>query len=216
MAVAASPLPSRLYVICDAEVSGRAGWTLADFVAACLDGGATVLQLRVKHVPSGDFLDYATAIVRRAEAARAIVIVNDRADIARLSGAAGVHVGQDDLSPVQVRTLVGPDAIVGLSTHTADQLDAALREPVNYVAVGPVFGTATKETGYESIGLEAVRAATRLAAARRMPLVAIGGITIDRARSVIDAGAQAVAVISDLLATGDPAGRVCRFLRELR
>lgn len=214
--MAFSPLPSRLYVICDAEVCVRAGWMLADFVAACLDGGATVLQLRAKHVPSGDFLDDATAIVRRAEAARAIVIVNDRADIARLSGAAGVHVGQDDLSPVQVRTLVGPDAIVGLSTHTADQLDAALREPASYVAVGPVFETATKETGYESMGLEAVRAAARLAAARRMALVAVGGITIDRARAVIDAGAQSVAVISDLLATGDPAGRVRQFLRELR
>jgi thiamine-phosphate pyrophosphorylase len=208
-------LPSPLYVLCDADVCARAGWTLPDFALACLDGGATLLQLRAKRLPSGPFFDQATAIVRRAEEARATVIVNDRADLARLAGAAGVHVGQDDLSPAQARTLVGPDAIVGLSTHTADQLDAALREPVSYVAVGPVFGTVTKDTGYETIGLEAVRAAAARAAAQGMPLVAIGGITLDRARAVIDAGAQSVAVISDLLVTGDPRSRVSEFLVRL-
>jgi thiamine-phosphate pyrophosphorylase len=208
-------LPSPLYVICDADVCARAGWTLPDFAFACLDGGATLLQLRAKRLASGPFFDQATAVVRRADAARATVIVNDRADLARLSGAAGVHVGQDDLSAAQARALVGPDAIVGLSTHTADQLDAALREPVSYVAMGPVFGTVTKDTGYETIGLEAVRVAAARAAAHGMPLVAIGGITLARARAVIDAGAQSVAVISDLLVMGDPRSRVREFLDKL-
>ena len=148
----------------------------------------------------------------RASASGATVIVNDRADIARLSGAAGVHVGQDDLAPAQVRGLLGPDAIVGLSTHTTEQLDRALREPVDYVAVGPVFGTATKATGYEPIGVELVRTAAARCAARNVPLVAIGGITRDRAQEVLAAGARSVAVISDILANGDPAARVRDFL----
>jgi thiamine-phosphate pyrophosphorylase len=139
-----------------------------------------------------------------------MVIVNDRADIARLSGAAGVHVGQDDLTPAHVRAVVGPAAIVGLSTHTPGQIDRAAQEPVDYLAVGPVFGTDTKATGYAPIGIEAVRRAA--ASTRGRPLVAIGGITRARARSVLDAGAGAVAVISDLLEGGDPAARVREFL----
>ena len=89
-----------------------------------------------------------------AHRANAIVIVNDRADIARLSGADGVHVGQDDLPPAPVRRVVGADAIVGLSTHTPEQVDAAVREPVTYIAIGPVFSTDTKATGYGTLGLE--------------------------------------------------------------
>ena len=138
--------------------------------------------------------------------------MNDRADIARLSGAAGVHVGQDDLAPAQVRGILGPDAIIGLSTHTVGQLDRALREPIDYVAVGPVYGTGTKATGYEPIGVEAVRAAAARCAPRNVPLVAIGGITRDRAPEVLAAGARSVAVISDLFAGGDPAARVREFL----
>jgi thiamine-phosphate pyrophosphorylase len=141
-----------------------------------------------------------------------MVIINDRADIARLSGAAGVHVGQDDLTPAQVRAVVGRDAIVGKSTHTVEQLERALQEPVDYVAVGPVFGTATKATGYEPLGIETLRAAATRAAARRIPLVAIGGISRDRVKSVLDAGASSAAVISDLLTGGDPATRVREFL----
>ena len=138
--------------------------------------------------------------------------MNDRADIARLSGAAGVHVGQDDLSPAQVRSILGADAIVGLSTHTTEQLDRALREPIDYVAIGPVFGTGTKATGYEPIGVQSVRTAAATCGAQDVPLVAIGGITRDRAREVLAAGARSVAVISDLFAGGDPAARVREFL----
>ena len=144
-----------------------------------------------------------------------MVIVNDRADIARLSGADGVHVGQDDLSPSAVRKVIGADAVVGVSTHTMEQLERALDEPVSYVAIGPVFGTKTKKTGYDAIGLERVADAARRASGRGLPLVAIGGITLEHAPSVIAAGAAAVAVIGDLLATADPEGRTSSFLRVI-
>lgn len=139
------------------------------------------------------------------------MIVNDRADLARLSGAAGVHVGQDDLPPAAARGLLGPGAIIGYSTHSVRQIAQALREPVSYIAIGPVFGTRTKDTGYEAVGLDMVRAAR--AAAGDMPVVAIGGITLATAASVLAAGATSVAVISDLLAGGDPAARVASYNR---
>jgi thiamine-phosphate pyrophosphorylase len=204
-----------LYVVCDAGVCARAGWTIGDFVAACFDGGVRTVQLRAKHMAGRPFLDAARDVVARAAAYRALVIVNDRADIARLASAGGVHVGQDDLSPAAVRALVGPPVAIGLSTHTEVQIQAALNEPIDYVAIGPVFGTATKDTGYEPVGLAGVTAAVERTAARRLPVVAIGGITLDRASAVIRAGAGAVAVISDLLATGDPASRVREYLTAL-
>jgi thiamine-phosphate pyrophosphorylase len=166
-------------------------------------------------MPGGELLDTASAIVDLARPSGAIVIVNDRADIARLAGAAGVHVGQEDLAPRAVRGIVGAAAIVGLSTHTVDQLDAAVEEPISYVAVGPVFGTTTKATGYEAIGLAMVREAARRASARGLPLVAVGGITLERAVSVIEAGAASVAVISDLLATSDPEAQTRDFLHRI-
>jgi len=184
---------------------------VADLANAFLDGGARFLQLRAKSMPGADLLDAATRIVRAAHARGARVVINDRADIAMLSGADGVHVGQDDLAPAAVRRIVGADAIVGLSTHTVDQLARAADQPVSYLAIGPVFGTTSKDTGYNAVGLDMVREASRRAAARGVPLVAIGGITLDRALAVIEAGAASVAVIGDLLSTGDPAKRTREF-----
>jgi thiamine-phosphate pyrophosphorylase len=148
-----------------------------------------------------------------AAAGRAAVVVNDRADVARLCGASAVHVGQDDLSPADARAIVGPGVAIGFSTHTLEQVQAALREPVDYIAVGPIFGTRTKDTGYEAVGLDLVRAAARCAGG--IPVVAIGGITLENARSVLDAGASAVAVISDLLVGNDPRGRIAAYLGAL-
>jgi thiamine-phosphate pyrophosphorylase len=128
-----------------------------------------------------------------------------------LSGAAGAHVGQDDLPPGAARAQLGPDALLGYSTHDAAQIARAVQEPVSYIAVGPIFGTRTKATGYEPVGLDLVRTARRLAPAH--PIVAIGGITLERAQSVLDAGATAVAVIGDLVAGGDPAARVASYNR---
>jgi thiamine-phosphate pyrophosphorylase len=162
-----------------------------------------------------DLLDAATRIVAAAHARGATVVINDRADIAKLSGADGVHVGQDDLAPAAVRGIVGADAIVGLSTHTVEQLDRAAGQPVTYLAIGPVFGTTSKDTGYDAVGLDMVRKASRRAAERGVPLVAIGGITLDRARSVIEAGAASVAVIGDLLSSADPVNRTREFTELL-
>jgi thiamine-phosphate pyrophosphorylase len=127
-----------------------------------------------------------------------------------MSGASGVHVGQDDLSPAAARGQLGSDAVIGYSTHAMAQVEAALREPVSYVAVGPVFGTATKDTGYTAVGLHLVSAAAQRAGT--MPVVAIGGITLETAPAVIAAGASCVAVISDLVSGRDPAARVRQFV----
>jgi thiamine-phosphate pyrophosphorylase len=189
-----------------------------DFASACLDGGARFLQVRAKDAAGGAILDAASRIVERAASYDALVVVNDRADIARLSGAAGVHVGQDDLTPGAVRRLLGPDAIVGLSTHSGDQCRLAMQQAVSYLAVGPVFLTDTKATGYQPIGpAEVRRAAEQIGASHTpaLPLVAIGGVTLQNASSVIEAGARAVAVISDLLRGPDPSDRVRRFLSAL-
>ena len=201
--------------ILDEETSSRAGWTLPDLAAAYLAGGARFLQVRAKRAPSGWLLETAVRIRELAGASRAIVVINDRADIARLAGA-GVHVGQDDVPAGAARAIVGETAIVGLSTHTPKQLRSALTEPISYVAIGPVFETSTKVTGHEPIGTAGVtRAAATIRAARSLPLVAIGGITLESARGVIEAGADAVAVIGDLLSTRDPEARVRDFLRTL-
>jgi len=203
-------------------VAAGAGWTLPDLAEAFVAGGARLLQLRAKATSGGEFLELATRIQTIASSAGAMLIVNDRADVARLAGAGGVHVGQDDLPLAAVRAIVGPGAVVGFSTHTPAQIDAAINEPVTYVAIGPVFGSATKDTGYTAVGLERVHyAAASLARAAVLTgspqpgLVAIGGITIDRAADVIRAGAASVAVISDLLSTGDPRARVREYLDRL-
>jgi thiamine-phosphate pyrophosphorylase len=170
-----------------------------------------VLQVRAKRLGAAEFLALADDVVRAAADYGGTVIVNDRVDIARLCRAGGVHVGQADLPPRDARAQLGPDAIVGFSTHTIAQIDDAVREPLSYIAVGPVFGTATKDTGYEAVGLDLVRAAVARAAGR--PVVAIGGITLERAPSVLAAGASAVAVISDLITGCDPRQRVAAYCR---
>jgi thiamine-phosphate pyrophosphorylase len=177
---------------------------------ACLRGGARLLQLRCKDETGAAFLELADALVAEARPAGARVVVNDRADIARMCGAAGVHIGQDDLPEEEVRRLLGPDAIVGVSTHDRAQVDRALAGAASYVAVGPVYGTATKDTGYTARGIELVR----YAAGRGKPVVAIGGITLERAPEVLAAGAASLAVITDLL-NGDSEARTRAFRRLL-
>ena len=178
---------------------------------ACLRGGARWLQLRQKTGGSGRFLDLARGVVSAARAFDGAVIVNDRADIARMAGAAGVHVGQDDLSADDVRRVAGEGLAIGLSTHDTAQVDAAIAGPAGYVAVGPIYGTSTKNTGYTARGLDLVR----YAAGYGKPVVAIGGITLDRVDELVAAGATALAVISDLLATGDPESRVRQYVDRI-
>jgi thiamine-phosphate pyrophosphorylase len=201
-----------IYPVIDSGACARAGLDPVSFAEACLRGGARVLQLRQKEGSSADFLDRARRLVRAAARAGAQVIVNDRADIAALSGAAGVHVGQEDVGVDDARRVVGPSLVVGLSTHTAAQVDRALAGSATYVAVGPVYGTLTKDTGYGPSGLDLVRQA----AGRGKPIVAIGGITLDSVPELVAAGATGLAVISDLVSTGDPERRVREYVRLLQ
>ena len=195
----------------------RSGWTLPAIADAYLAGGARFIQIRSKHSASGAFLDMCEDLVERARKAGAMVIVNDRADIARLCAAGGVHLGQEDLDAASARRILGSAAIVGISTHSIDQVRAAANMPVDYIAVGPIFGTSTKETGYRETGtvLVSEAAAVLRSGESPKPIVAIGGITLDRAPEVIRAGAASVAVISDLLSTGNPEARVREYLRAL-
>ena len=156
-------------------------------------------------------------VVELARPVGAIVIVNDRVDVAKLSQADGAHVGQEDLEPASARRILGGFAVIGCSTHSIEQARAALRAPVDYIAVGPLFGTPTKDTGYSPVGIGGVsdvRSMMREEGVEK-PIVAIGGITLGTAPEVIRAGAASVAVISDLLATGDAERRVREYLSAL-
>jgi thiamine-phosphate diphosphorylase len=202
---------SFLYPIIDTGVCSAAGLDPATVADACLAGGARVLQLRDKTGSSAAFLSLADRLVQRARASDALLVVNDRADIARLSGAGGVHVGQDDLDVAEVRRIVGSEAVVGISTHDESQIDAALETDATYVAVGPIFGSATKDTGYSARGLDLIRYADN----RGKPIVAIGGIALDRVQRVMEAGAAGLAVISDLLTTGNTEARTRDFIARI-
>ena len=206
---------SPLYAIVDVDVCLTAGQTPEAVAAAFLRAGVSHVQIRAKHLASGAFLDLVTAVVPAARAAGATLLVNDRVDVARSAGV-GVHLGQEDLPVAEARRLLGPAAVIGRSTHTAAELAAALAEPVTYVAYGPVFATRTKANPDPVVGLDGIRAAAAAAGAAGLPLVAIGGITLATARAVTEAGATAVAVISDLLAEkADPEARARRFLSAL-
>jgi thiamine-phosphate pyrophosphorylase len=208
------PSTKGLHAIVDVDVAARAGWTAVDLATACLKGGARVIQLRAKALAGATFLELASQLHHLTESAGGVLIVNDRADIARLAAAEGVHVGQDDLSPTAARAIVGADAVVGLSTHTQQQIGGAVIEPISYVAVGPVFETSTKATGYAAVGLDAVKRARALAAPRGLEVIAIGGITLDRTPDVLRAGATGVAVITDLLIGNDPEARTRAYVSE--
>ncbi len=209
------PKTGHLHAIVDVDVARRSGWTALDLAAAVVAGGALVLQLRAKSLAGAAFLDLARQMHHLTQAAGAILVVNDRADIARLAGAEGVHVGQDDLAPAAARALVGAEAVLGLSTHTRQQIERAVLEPVSYVAIGPVFETLTKSTGYGAVGLEGVRLAAALAVPRGLEVIAIGGVTLSRAPEILHAGATGVAVITDLLEGNHPEARTRAYVSRL-
>jgi thiamine-phosphate pyrophosphorylase len=203
-----------LYAILDVDLTLSRGLAPLDVLDAWLDAGIRLLQVRAKSWPGGPYFELAERAVARGRAAGAIVIVNDRADTARLAAADGVHVGQDDLAPADVRRILGPDAIVGRSTHSNAQVDAACREPVDYVAIGPVFASATRMAVSTPLGLAGVASAVERASRLRLPVVAIGGITAANAAGVLAAGAASVAVIGALL-EDDPRRDAGRLLAAL-
>ena len=200
-----------LYPILDVDLCRGRGLDPLAVLDAFLAGGARFLQLRDKSSSSAARLALADTVCARVHAGGGRLIVNDRPDIARMCGADGVHLGQDDMSVEDARRVVGDQAIVGVSTHDEAQVAAAVKTSASYLAVGPIYGTATKDTGYSARGLALVRHA---AATAQRPVVAIGGITLERAPEVLAAGATSLAVISDLLRE-DPATMVRRFLTRI-
>jgi len=185
----------RFYPILDTALLARRGLEVVSAAEAILQGGAKILQLRHKTHFSRDVFSQAQRIHSLCAAAGALLVINDRADMALLLDAA-LHIGQDDLPPAAARRLLGPARLLGFSTHNEAQLRAALREPVDYVALGPICGTASKLNPDPVVGLKELR---RLRALTDKPLVAIGGITRANAGEVIAAGADTVAVIADLI-----------------
>jgi len=195
------------YPILDTEVSLR--HRIEPVIAAqqILDAGAHIIQFRHKGFLSREAFGWLERIAELAQAADALLVVNDRPDLAKLFEAA-LHLGQDDLSPTVARRVVGPDAVVGYSTHNEEQLRAARDEPADYLALGPIFGTVTKENPDPTVGLPELR---RLRPLSHRPLVAIGGITRANARQVLDAGADSIAVVGDLF---PPDGNILARTKE--
>jgi len=203
-------LPSPLYVILDGQASG--GRRLDELLDAVLAGGCRIVQLREKTMPPAEIFPLAQALRRRCREAGALFIVNDRVDLALAVGADGAHVGQDDLPAREARRLLPPPMILGVSTHNQDQARRARDDGADYVAVGSMFPTGSK-VGFELVGPELVR---RVRADIPVPLVAIGGITRDNLSQVMEAGADAVAVISAIGNARDPAAAVRGFLETIR
>lgn len=205
----------RLYAIVDASCFSRTE-DLAAFAEELVAGGCGLLQYRNKNGNARLMLEQARELRRRCRTGVSDphglrLIMNDRADLCLAAEFDGVHVGQDDLSPESVRRIIGPDRWLGVSTHNAGQLQEADRTSADYLAIGPVFSTSSKEKPDPVVGLEGVRQARSLT---RKPLVAIGGITRANAASVIEAGADSAAVISDLIR--EPRKSAEEFLRILR
>ena len=200
----------RLYAIIDpAQAHEQPPAAVAEFL---LSAGVRLIQYRDKQASSRELFERSRGIAERVRAARGIFIVNDRADVARAVDADGVHVGQEDLPVDLARHVLGEGKWVGSSTHGLDQAIEADRSSADYVALGPIFSTSSKANPDPVVGLEGLRAARQ---ATRKPLVAIGGITLDNAAAVIEAGADSVAVIGALLSAPDISQRAREFLKLL-
>jgi thiamine-phosphate pyrophosphorylase len=208
----------KLYAITDTQLSN---YTHAEIVQHLLAGGARLIQLRDKEASAKELLDAARECLPLTRAAGAKLIINDRVDVALTAEADGVHLGQDDLSVEDAREILEEGKIIGVSTHSLEQFQAALRTSADYLAVGPVYATTAKENPDPVVGLELITAAKAIT---DRPIVAIGGITVERAPEVIAAGADSVAVISalypwpeklDLMSRPDITGQVRKFLQAL-
>jgi thiamine-phosphate pyrophosphorylase len=203
----------RLYAILDVDRTHALDLAPLDLLDSWLEAGIRFVQLRAKSLSFGPMLQLAEAVVARTQAAGGLAIVNDRIDEARLANADGVHLGQNDLAPADARQMLGSDRLIGFSTHSAGQVETAVSLPIDYLAIGPVFATASKAQPDPVVGLEGVRTAVERAGP--IPVVAIGGITLARAPDVLACGTAAIAVIADLL-SGDPKARAFDWLSIVR
>ena len=186
----------RLYPILDAGLLLRAGLSIEGFARELREAGIRFLQYRDKEATDKVVLERAALLRTIFPVCESCLILNDRVSLVSTARYDGIHVGQEDLSPAQTRATLGPEVLIGVSTHSEDQLRRATHSPADYVAIGPVFATASKLDPDPVVGLDGVRAARAMTA---KPLVAIGGITRSNCAAVIQAGANSVAVISDLI-----------------
>jgi thiamine-phosphate pyrophosphorylase len=198
---------ARLYLVCGASPDASG---LPNLLRDAIAGGVDVVQLREKELPDGELVSVARALLALSERVGALFVINDRPAVAREVGADGVHVGQDDMPVEQVRELVGPDMLVGLSTHAPGEIDAVDPAVVDYIGVGPVHATPTK-LGRPAVGLELVRYAAQHAP---VPFFAIGGLHAGNIAETIDAGAERVCVLRAIADAEDPEA-AARSLREL-
>ena len=199
----------KIYPITDSLISGLSHADQVEILAA---GGASLIQLREKRASPIEFYRAAVDAMSVARRLGVQIIINDRVDIAIAVKADGVHLGQNDLPPALARRLLGKGRVIGFSTHALRQALAAEDTAIDYLAIGPIFQTSTKDDPDAVVGLATVTEVRRLVST---PLVAIGGITLHTARAVIEAGADSVAVISDLLTAGDIGERTRRFIELL-
>ena len=200
----------RLYVILDAALLTTPERECA---RQLVDAGVRLLQYRNKGASSRQLLENARRLSGEVTRRAATFIVNDRSDVAALAGATGVHVGQEDLSVEEARAIVGRDRLVGVSTHTRAQFERAAATSADYIAVGPVFSTSTKGNADPVVGTELIREVRPLT---DKPIVAIGGITLERAADLVRAGAHSVAVARDILRAPHPASRAQQFIKILQ
>jgi thiamine-phosphate pyrophosphorylase len=196
----------RLYVILDAALLTHPEIEMAKSLTVA---GVRLLQYRNKQAGARELFEKSRALAEELLPLQVTFLVNDRADVAALAGASGVHVGQDDLGVEAARRLVGQVGLVGVSTHNLEQFRAAAATSADYIAIGPIFETASKANPDPVVGLDMLRAARRWS---DKPIVAIGGITLERAADVVTAGADSVAVIQDILRAADPAKRARQFV----
>ena len=204
-----------LYAITDRVIAKN---NHTEIVASILAGGGRLIQLREKDLSTRDFYQSAILSVEMAHQKGACLIINDRVDIAQMTGADGVHLGQDDLSPEKARLILGENAIIGLSTHSLTQALIADKLPIDYIAVGPIFPTLTKPEASANVdsGQVGLNLLEEVCQKVSKPVVAIGGITLERASAVLKTGAIAVAIISDLLKYNNISQRTATFLEKLK
>ena len=199
----------RLYVILDA---GLITSSERDCALRLAEAGVRLLQYRNKSASARQYLASSREIAETLQPHGVSFFVNDRPDVAFLAGATGVHVGQDDLDVEQTRRVVGNEMLVGVSTHNLEQFERAAASSADYIAVGPVFGTSSKVNPDPVVGLDFIRS---VRGKTEKPIVAIGGISLERAASVMEAGADSVAVISGILSAPDPALRARQYIGTL-
>lgn len=200
----------RLYVILDA---GLARGPIQEIAARLMSAGVRLLQFRAKDMGAREMLALGKELTDAARQSGATLFLNDRPDVACLAGADGVHVGQEDLTVEQVRAVLGAGRWVGVSTHNQEQFQKAAAGSSDYIAIGPIFSTSSKANPDAVVGTEMIR---KLRPLTKKPIVAIGGIRLNRATEVIEAGADSVAVISDILGREDPAEQAKRFIERLQ